>query len=68
MTIKLDGKRLVNTFTGEILSRDVSPKFQKLMYDDYVKLFPKIRYISSGINDITFTLPINSSNLTLLLL
>lgn len=45
VTVKLHGKQLVNTETGEVLSSDVSPKFQKLMYDDYVKLFPKIRYI-----------------------
>lgn len=45
MAIKLQGQQLVNTETGEILSRDISPKFQNWTYDAYLNDFPNIRFI-----------------------
>ena len=44
--IAIQGKKLVDTETGEILSPDISPRFSALTYDDYVKQFPCIRCIS----------------------
>ena len=45
MAVELHGKQLVNTETGEILSPDISPKFQSWTYNDYLNDFPNIRFI-----------------------
>ena len=44
--IAIQGKKLVDTETGEILSPDISQRFSNLTYDDYINAFPNIRHIT----------------------
>lgn len=43
--LKLHDKSLTDAMTGEILSRDISPKFQNRTYEQYLNDFPQIRFI-----------------------